>query len=206
MKRSQKFGDAAALAKSLLESDIVFYDAVSLRAVIPSASGRTFSEIVRKLVDGGILLRIERNKYMVSGRVDNSFEIASGLYAPSYISFESALNHYGILSQFPYEITSVTPRKTVAKEWNGVHFSYAHIKPGLFFGYVKKGRSLIAEPEKALLDQMYFAAKGTKTLALDEYDFSCLRKARLKAYALRFPRTRQTSRMRVQLEKVLESC
>lgn len=193
----------AELTKRLLESELAVFDSTSLRILIPAEAGRTFSRVLKKLVESGILLRVEKNKYLVNRGEINSFDTAARLYAPSYISFETALNFHGVLSQFPYEITSATSRKTAVKKWGGVLYSYTHIKPDLFFGYSRKGGALIAEPEKALLDQMYLAVKGFKKLALDEYDLSSLKKIKLKSYGLKFPQTRK---MRFLLERALELC
>ena len=206
IEKKRLFCNPVETTKRLLESEFAVFDTTSLRAIIPVESDRTFFSIVKKLVESGILLRLEKNKYLVKRGDNNSFDTAARLYIPSYISFETALNFHGVLSQFPYEITSATSRKTAVKKWDGVLYSYTHIKPDLFFGYIRKGGALIAEPEKALLDQMYLAAKGFKKLALDEYDLSCLKKTKLKNYGLKFPETRQTRKMPALLERVLELC
>jgi len=38
--------------------------------------------------------------------------------------------------------------------------------------FTKKNNILIALPEKALFDQLYFASKGIKLIDFDEYDLS----------------------------------
>lgn len=87
-------------------------------------------------------------------------EVSFILYQPSYLSLEYALCHYGIIPEMVFAKTAVTTR-TTRKFSNGLgSFSYRHIQPKLFFGYTVKetasGKYLLAEPEKALLDYLYF--------------------------------------------------
>jgi hypothetical protein len=87
-------------------------------------------------------------------------QVSSVLYEPSYLSLEYALSRYGVIPEMVFMKTCVTT-KTTRKFSNGFGtFSYRHIKPGLFFGYTAEetasGRYLLAEPEKALLDYLYF--------------------------------------------------
>ena len=102
-------------------------------------------------------------------------EISFLLYQPSYLSLEYALCHYGIIPEMVFTKTAVTT-KTTRKFSNGFGaFSYRHIQPKLFFGYVTKntasGTYLLAEPEKALLDYLYFNLGKIN----DENDVSGLR-------------------------------
>jgi hypothetical protein len=87
-------------------------------------------------------------------------EISFVLYGPSYLSLEFALGYYGIIPEMVFAKTAVTT-KTTRKFSNGFGlFVYRHIQPKLFFGYVAVdtafGKYLLAEPEKALLDYLYF--------------------------------------------------
>ncbi len=151
----------------------------------------TLFSVIKKLLQAGILVKIERDKYLLKGTKINDFSLANFIYQPSYVSFESALNFYGILSQFPYEISSATTKKTVGKIFQNKVFTYTHIKKDLFWGYEKKEDFVIAFPEKALLDQLYLTAKGYKRINLDEYDISKVRISRLKKYLSKYPKTRQ---------------
>jgi hypothetical protein len=102
-------------------------------------------------------------------------EISFLVYQPSYLSLEYALSHYGIIPEMVFAKTSVTT-KTTRTFSNGFGiFSYRHIQPKLFFGYIAKdttfGKYLLAEPEKALLDYLYFNLGKIN----DEKDISELR-------------------------------
>jgi len=144
---------------------------------------RTLEDIIKRLLDEEILVSLEKGKYMLSGSNSTDFEIAQFLYSPSYISFETALNYHGILSQFPLEISSATTKSTVKKEVLEKMYRYSQINKNLFTGYFKEGKALIAEPEKALFDQFYMIAKGIKTKQyLDEMDYSYVNKIKFQVY------------------------
>lgn len=149
---------------------------------------RSARAIANKLVSIQILARLEKNSYMTVNPSPSRFTIANLLFSPSYISLETALNYHGILSQFPHEITSVTPKKSTTKQADGQIFSYAHIKTILFFGYEKTDDQLIALPEKALLDQLYLSSKGLRTIHLDEYDLARINQPRFYRFGKLFPK------------------
>lgn len=144
---------------------------------------RTLENTVKKLLDESILIQLEKGKYLIGGKKVTDFEIAQYFYTPSYVSFETALNYHGILSQFPYEITSATTKKRSTKTYQEKAFSFLSIKKDLFLGYAKLGDSLIAIPEKALFDQLYMALKGSRSISnLDEYDLANINKAKFEDF------------------------
>lgn len=183
--------DVAFFTKILYDSPIKLFYLKTLRDILRIKKISSFYNVVHRLVKSGVLEKIERGKYVLKNDSENEFALAHFIYEPSYISFESALSFYGILPQFPYEVTSATIKQTKTKEHHGKSFSYYHLQKGLFWGYIKQDKYLIAEKEKALLDQLYFSAKGIKTVHLDEYDFSLVNKTTFKMYLARFPMTRQ---------------
>ena len=189
--------NSAALAKRLYESGFTLYTRQTLADILAIKKESTLFNVINRFMQSGILIRIEKDKYRRSDTKGEDFALANFLYAPSYISFETALNFYGILSQFPHEITSATIRKSVQKHADNRLFSYTHIKKTLYWGYYKKGSYLVAEPEKALADQLYMSAKGFKRMGLDEYSLSNVSFTKLKQYLACYPQIRQvTSRIR----------
>lgn len=181
----------ALLTKKIYISGFKFFTLKSLKDILEIKNEGTFFSVLQKLLKSEILKKLERRKYLLAGAKINNFNLANLLYQPSYVSFESALNFYGILSQFPYEIISATPKKPIQKTINGQAFSYIHLKKSLFWGYEKKDDFLIALPEKALLDQLYLASKGLKAINLEEYDLNLLNLKRLKVYQHQYPKTKQ---------------
>jgi hypothetical protein len=49
----------------------------------------------------------------------------------------------------------------------------------------------LAEPEKALLDQLYLVSKGMAVLDLEALDLKSIRKTTLRKFALKYPRATQ---------------
>lgn len=164
------------LTKRVMESELSLLSTSTLRQVLGVEDERTFFRVVADLVKNEVLVKIERDKYRVAGRTVESFEIANFLYEPSYVSLETALNYWGVLSQFPYEVTSVGTKKSLTKEIGGVLYSYAQMSPKYFGGFTKVDGFLIASAEKALFDLEYLASKGLKAVHFDEYDMSRVNK------------------------------
>ena len=86
--------------------------------------------------------------------------ISNILYTPSYVSLESALAYFTLIPEGVHQVMAVSTRKTQQfRNTYGV-FYYHHIKSALFFGYtsirMQDAPILIAHPEKAILDRMYF--------------------------------------------------
>jgi predicted transcriptional regulator of viral defense system len=139
----------------------------------------------------GDVLKLRRELYTLPDRPASDLEIANRLYPPSYISFEYALAYYHLIPESVYEVTSATPRTSRRFEVLGKGFAYRHIKRAAFTGYRPErvdGRVvLIAEPEKAMVDSLYFASLGL--LALPErLDSTQLRRDRLVAWAALYQR------------------
>jgi len=131
---------------------------------------------LERLTKKGIIKRLTKRKYLFTFLESDDFQIANFLYTPSYISLESALSFYGIITQFPYQITSITPKKTKIIKTLNKEFSYSHIKPELFFGYEKKEKFLIALPEKALFDYLYLCSKGLRSFEKADFDLKIIDK------------------------------
>ena len=202
-RQYMKTYDLASLTKEIRDSGLYFFRIDTLQNVLKVPNHRSLYNVLSQLVRAGILDKAERNTYIRSDYQGSEFALANFLYQPSYISFESALSFYGVLSQFPIEVTSATlklPRTKICKD---KQFSYFRIKKDLFWGYTKQENYLIADAEKALLDQLYFSTKGNKSLSFDEYDFSRLHKKTIFQYAQLFPHTRQFLSGMKQLKEYL---
>ncbi|MCL5090908.1 MAG: hypothetical protein M1514_02765 [Patescibacteria group bacterium] len=124
----------AVLTKRIYESGLFFFSSKTLRDILTINNEVVFFRIINRLVKSEVLQKIEKNKYFLKGATFSDFALANFLYSPSYISFESALNFYGLLAQFPYEITSVTTKKPLQKNIEEKVFSYTHLQKNLFWG------------------------------------------------------------------------
>ncbi len=171
--------DTLAIYKKMVENGIKFVDYPVLSAFSGYGNKNTMYKLVDRLVKRGVLMKLDKGKYCVADRNIDDFSVANFIYQPSYISLESALSYYGILSQFTYSITSVTIKKTRRIKVKDKEFAYNGIKEKLFTEYVKIGDFLIATKEKALADTAYFSTKGLTNFNLDEYDLSSVNKDNL---------------------------
>ncbi len=135
----------------------------------------------------GVIERVTQGIYIPMGGNVSLENIAAQLYIPNYLSFESALAGYGILNLIPYTFTFATTRKTKNYTLQNKEIEFRQISPKLFFGFVMKNGIYIASPEKALLDEVYFAVRGKATLDLDELNIKQLSRKILKDYSQRFP-------------------
>jgi len=187
----------------ILETKKVFFSTKDIAIILGIKNTRTLENTTSALINSGLLVQLERGKYYLKQNTPSDFAIGSYLYAPAYISLESALSYYGILSQFPFEITSVTAKKTCVKKINGKIYSYSHIKKELLTGYESKNNFLIAYPEKAMFDYFYFVTKSLRTENyLSEMDLLQLSKEKIKLY-LPLVSTSNKSKITMLIDKYL---
>ena len=118
--------------------------------------------------------------------------VANKLYSPSYVSLETALSNYSIIPEVSMAVVSITTKPT--RRFKNKHglFIYRTVKPAVFNGYyVEKHGNFdvfIAEPEKALVDYLYFKTYRNKKFdfkdeRLDRDAISRLNRKKLNKYA-----------------------
>lgn len=169
--------------EKVLESDKKLLTTRDLSAILEIPQGRNLENTIQKLITSNVLTQIEKGKYFKTNNVPLDFEMANFLYTPSYISLETALNYYGVLSQFPHEITSISTKKAIQKEISGKSFSYSRIKKEIFTGYQKIDGILIASASKAFFDYLYFVSKALRTENyILEMDLAKIDKVEVKKY------------------------
>lgn len=144
---------------------------------------QTLYKKIARLEKAQIIQKLIKGKYLFLFQPANDYTLANFLYQPSYISLESALSFYGIITGFPYQITSVSVKPTKSIEIGEKEFRYSQIESSLFWGYEKQDDFLLADKEKALLDYIYFGIKGLRNLSFDEMAFSGINKNKLASYA-----------------------
>lgn len=146
---------------------------------------------LNRLVKSGVLIRLKRGVYQPEFQSLELEKTANELYYPSYLSFESALSRYGILSQIPYSLTFATTKTTKKQSLAGREVEYRQLKDELFFGYTLVGGIYLAEPEKAILDQLYLMSKGKIVSDISEWSLVGLDKEKLFKYSKKFPQSVQ---------------
>lgn len=146
---------------------------------------------LNKLTKEGLLARLKRGYYLLKTDPPSDEEIANALYKPSYLSFEYAMSRHGIIPESTYGLTSATTNPTRLFTKDHLAYSYYTIKQEAYTGYYLDAsgnkRVLIAEPEKALADYLYFVAIGRRFWN-DRFDVSKLDKNKLIKYAKLFNR------------------
>ena len=148
---------------------------------------------LNRLVKDGVLIRLRRGVYQPEFQSLELERTANELYYPSYLSFESALSRYGILSQIPYTLTFATNRRSKKILLRDREVEYRQLKKEYFFGYKLENGIYIAEPEKAVLDQLYMINKGKASSDISEWSLVGLKKNKFVQYSKYFPKAVQIS-------------
>jgi len=143
--------------------------------------------ILYRLVKSGKLIRVQRNFYILPEKVSEIEKIANQIYYPSYLSFESALALWGILSQIPYNLTFATILKPKSLIFENRKIEYRKLKKELFFGYNFKNGLYLAEPEKALLDTFYLASLGKLKINFSQLDYLKIDKKKFLNWLKKYP-------------------
>ena len=131
---------------------------------IERSSDNSLSSNLRRWKGEEKILHIRQGWYLFpeeSGRADVRMAAAGKIYCPSYLSLEYVLSWYEIIPETVLALTSVSTLKTAVFDTPIGYYSYRHVSPNLFFGYKplqpRDGLpALMATPEKALLDLLYF--------------------------------------------------
>lgn len=154
-------------------------------------SPQTGSIFISRNLKSGLFLKLRNNYYMLKDSNPSLYSIANKLYQPSYISLESALSHYNIIPEVVYAITSVTTKPTREFKTPKSVFSYQRIKKSVFTGYspviIEGNVVLLAEPEKALADYLYFVDLK-KTSLNDRLNLRGIHKGKLSDFLRTFKR------------------
>jgi predicted transcriptional regulator of viral defense system len=126
---------------------------------------------VSEWVDKGYILQLRRGVYTLKKEdrtaAFSTYVLANTLYTPSYISLETALSYYGFIPERVYAITSISSKKTQTFTNSYGQFTYRHIKPIFYNGFITQkdeygNNFFIATKEKALVDFFYLQARELK--------------------------------------------
>ena len=186
------------LIQTLQLLDRGFFTVSDLEKITGLSKG-SLKVALSRLTAKKILIRVKRGIYQLSLSQIEPKKIANQLYYPSYLSFESALSSYGILSQVPFSQTFATVKKSKKMNLGNTEIEFTQLKKELFFGYILDQGIYIAQPEKALLDTLYLVSRGKRTLNIDELDLKEINLKNLEEFAKKFP-----SYVILQVDKVKE--
>jgi predicted transcriptional regulator of viral defense system len=172
-------------------TDVIVVDELAAKYNLPPDS---VWKATSRLAKRGLLSRVSNGVYLNKlVRDASATDFVNVLNPNSYVSLESALNHWGMSTQSPVSLTCVTTGKP--KEYRTPEFAITlrSISKHLFWGFTEKqtrySKYRIAEPEKALLDWIYLTRQNGLTPHLDEIDLQSLDKQKLVKYASKYPGT-----------------
>ncbi|MCL4377950.1 MAG: hypothetical protein M1409_06170, partial [Actinobacteria bacterium] len=135
----------------------------------------------------GKIIRLTRGFYTLNLSTVDWESLACEILKPSYISLEYALWRYGIINEIPARITLITTKKHRIYNLLSNTFEYSYINPKIFMGYRIEKNILIAEKEKALLDEVYLINLKKRFLNLKSIDMSKINKKILKKWLKYYP-------------------
>ena len=145
-------------------------------AVLMSMSAKATAVKLNRLVNRGVLVRVTRGRFVLP--YADILTIASGIYAPSYVSLLAAFEHYGTTTQLTRVIDIINPVHSgqieLSLESGQFIIRFIKVHPSLVFGYQKKFLNgmvaFIAEKEKAIVDSLLLSGY----VSLDE-TAACIR-------------------------------
>lgn len=159
-----------------------------------SLSKYTSQWFIKTRVKAGLFVKLRQGLYMLADYPANTYLIANRLYMPSYISFDTALSFYNIIPEMIYTISSATPKITREFKVKNIRFVYHKLKKEAYTGYkpIKYLEStiLMAEPEKALADFLYFVFLKKRSLHYERLDLRKIKKTKLLAYVKLFKKAK----------------
>ena len=138
---------------------------------------------ITRMLESGEMVQVRRGIYLPGNEKNFSRNaLASVIYGPSYISFESALEFYGIIPERVSAITSAIYKKNKNKEFSTPVGRYLYYYlPSTVYPYsicLKSEQNvnfLIASPEKALCDNIYRVGKVSTLKDVKELLYENLR-------------------------------
>ena len=194
------------------------------------ASENCLAQLLPRLVNNGLLIRLRRGLYAGAGVLGDihvhPFAIATSLVTPSAISHWSAMNYHGLTEQIPQTVTAFTPKKVVTPsmrdsekqgrtrkhtwEVEGVRCEYVSVKREHFFGSEEvwvdqMSKVKITDRERTMLEGFIsphmFGGMGEVLGILNEHAHE-LNLKKMVNYALQYGKASVVKRLGWGLEQV----
>ena len=164
-------------AYTVLEAHKFFiFSFEDLLSFYPDEDTANLKQSVFRWKEKGWIYALKRGLYELTYPRDHivpDMYVANKLYGPSYVSLETALSYFSVIPEVAMAVTSVTTKPT--RTFRNKHglFMYRTIRREAFTGYYVERQGdfemLIAEPEKAFVDYLYFKTyRGTRIELRDE--------------------------------------
>jgi len=183
------------LFTTLQKNNYSVFSFEDILAFFPGESRVNLKRMIHRWAEKNWIQPLKRGLYELTYPGDLSIpdlHIAGKLYSPSYISLETALSYYSLIPEVSMAVISITTKPT--RRFKNKHglFLYRTVKSACFTGYyVEEQRGfpfLMAEPEKALADYIYFKSLRRKKVSfredrLEKDAIRALDKSKVKHYA-----------------------
>jgi len=154
-------------------------------------SRRAVNAALRRQEAKGLVERVSNKIYI--NKLARDFtprDLLRALRPDSYVSLDSALSDFGVTSQVPYTLTCVSPKYVRNIKTKTIQITFRTLKRDLYWGFTRKktryGAYNLAEPEKALLDWIYFKSVEGLPIETDEFHIDGLDRNRLLEGAKKF--------------------
>lgn len=168
------------------KNKLYIFSADEMSKYFPGSSSRTSQNQLQSWAQKGLMIRLKRGLYQIrfaeGGPELPDLYVANRLYEPSYVSLETMLSFYSLIPEVAAGVTSVTTRQTKYFRNKLGGFKYSSCKTEAFGGYrimLYEGfKVYVAEPEKALVDFVYFKRRSGQKIDLEgeRFDQERLRK------------------------------
>lgn len=140
----------------------------------------------------GYVIKLRRGLYALKSNFPSAYLVGNKLYEPSYISFDTAMSFHHLIPETIYSVTCATTKTTREFVANGIRYVYHRIKKRAFTGYRPlkyDGRViLMAEPEKAIADYLYYVDLKQRGLHYERLSLKHIKKKKLLEYIKLFQR------------------
>jgi predicted transcriptional regulator of viral defense system len=142
--------------RKLLRSDKTVYSFKELHMLWPDTDIQNMRAQIHYYIKRGDLYHIRRGLYALSNNYDR-LELATKIFIPSYVSFETVLVSAGIVFQY-YKTIFVASYQSKKILCDGQNYIFKKIKDEILtnnLGIEVRDNYTIASPERALLDTLY---------------------------------------------------
>lgn len=147
----------------------------NFRLLFPEIKDGSYDQNIKNWIKAKKIIALKRGLYVFADywqkhqAADEYLNyLSSILYAPSYVSMETVLAKYGMLTEAVFGISSVTVKAGRRFAADIALFTYSSIKDPLFMGFMEDKfldyPYYIATKSKALFDFLYFFKRRTKAI------------------------------------------
>lgn len=180
-----------AVIKKIKEKQLTVFSPLEFQRIF-AVSEYAAQWFIKSHTKKKLFLKLRNGLYCLADELVNYYLIANRIYQPSYISFETALSFYKMIPETIYPIICATPKTSRSFNVRGTQFIYRKIKQKAYAGYTPTKYLgyivFLAEPEKALIDYLYFIDLGKCQFSYERLDLKNINARKLNSYAKLFAR------------------